>query len=1373
MITNRKPIFTGDTVKLISEDARTAEFEIIDVIGGSADCMLLSAEHINTGKRGRLREFYPVDTAGEPVFQAKRLAEGDLVFTGDTDSAKLPAAQDAFKRSYLELNASFPNGAKGGSLIVPDYTVYYACDDRTGGRLGAGSVYIWSEDPDCEILDKYFARLREEAKTAPEGSLYKILSTFADLADAVRQLHEKGIFRPDITAYNFGVTKTGGICFLEADGDSDVTAFTRIAAPEAEFGRADFRSDIYSLGCLLYGALFPGKPYRWPHYGRIPSMVYSSPLITATDATANVYLRRELAEILQKCVELTPSLRYESCEELAGRVRALLEARFDPQDLDKTKADASGVIVRHLITHPLYENAVLKGADNNSQSSASNARVGTRAADSALNILVLGFGTYAQKFADIALSAGQMDPYSLNMLVLTEDPERDRAIYLETRPAFGNFFALDGSSLAEPYGRVGFRKLFIDAGSAEGLKNTRAALKDAFAEFAPSYVFIALGDDALSRRAATLCGETAKRAGLDVSVNFVRSRRDRIRSGGNPVYVNEIPDPDDPSERELQRLTANCELLRSGEGAERERAPVTIADVLSIKYKLHLLGIDIDADPAVQSAEFRVLSPESQNSALNTQNSILDMLIHSEHRRRVAELCLAGWRQSTDLERCAYKGISDKERRYHAALVRSRPGRGLTGPFANREYWDTADKAALDTLDDLDRLSVNLHRQFRAAAQAFILGGDAEKLLSGQAMDNIRSACMGSPANEKAFNDWFSCLKLLTGEAPVAVNYRAALNALQGAVAALPDAEEIRAKIDEIDSEFYPARAGVEYEDLKERDAFYIRHIPFILTYRSDLTLAVPVSFEDVFSNIRSAAVIDPENIVYLCYIDSRKGVETLLTYMRNICNFMESKGIGAKIRILIAYAEGLTDEVKPLLVSLPEISRGRITKVSVSEALGDADAAETVGRLLARTGLKIDLVEKNDTKLSYLLTGSGFYSGYPNFSFDPSRDRFTNLCGCGYLDYIVAGRRRLNVDDIVSVNGSLTAGKSDPELQFDYKGLWEFFSRDANARFWKKTCEHLENYTKEHDTFVTFKLDLKPEAMQPATFSCILENTYCEGIAKALRGLEEIGSIVTFFNITSYSSDSSEVTVGTYNKHIPSMRSMFQEIDRFATADRIKVARLNTEVAVQYAGLEVRDLSFGTPENFVIGIGSVLGFLQDRRLIAPLSGSAVFTKVGEGQNTKYIYNFKYATRQIRDLMLSSGKILEVWVYHKCLESGRFDDITSGQVIRWDGDGIENEFDCIITKGLRTLFVECKATYTIRQEYYYKLAALTSRFGPNARAVLIADTRESSEDSTNGQTIAMQIKRGNKLGVYTVTDKKDIDNIDVILEKIIDGEVEC
>ena len=79
MITNRKPIFTGDTVKLISEDARTAEFEIIDVIGGSADCMLLSAEHINTGKRGRLREFYPVDTAGEPGFQARAVDSEDFL----------------------------------------------------------------------------------------------------------------------------------------------------------------------------------------------------------------------------------------------------------------------------------------------------------------------------------------------------------------------------------------------------------------------------------------------------------------------------------------------------------------------------------------------------------------------------------------------------------------------------------------------------------------------------------------------------------------------------------------------------------------------------------------------------------------------------------------------------------------------------------------------------------------------------------------------------------------------------------------------------------------------------------------------------------------------------------------------------------------------------------------------------------------------------------------------------------------------------------------------------------------------------------------------------------------------------------------------
>lgn len=1352
MTANRKQIFTGDTVKLISSSAATAEFEIGEVIGGSADCLCCAAVHTGTRKSGRLREFYPVDSDGAPVYSAERPSNGELIFTDTAKREGIEKAKERFAKKYLDLKASVSGSKRGGKLRVPDYEVFYSCDERTGGMLEGGTVYVWSEDLDCETLDKCFERLREGAASYPEKSLYDMLSVFADVADAVRELHERGIISPDITAYNFGVAPDGGIYFFDADGDSDVTAFTRIAAPEAEFGEADFRSDIYSLGCLLYGALFPGKPYRWPHWARIPAFVNASPLITATEATSNVYLRRGLITILQKCVELVPSLRYSSCAELAAAVRQLLNERFYPDEFDSVPANrASEVFTRHLIVHPLYENAP--------------GRTGK------LNVLLVGFGTYAQKFADIALAAGQMDGVELNVLACSEDPARDRELYLETRPAFTEFFRVDGSEVVDPYGSIAFRELVIDPSKGDGAKRTKAALRSVFKEFAPTYVFIALGDDALNRSAAAMCAEAAKHEGTVCSLNVVRTKRDRAKAVGNAVRVNEAPDKDSPFEKNLDRMLTNCAHLRSlADNGAGDLSEAVTADLLSFKYKLHMLGIDVnDAEPT--SAGYNAAAAKYYDAINASGGAGADILVHSEHRGRVVRLVCAGWRQSVDLERCALKGIANAHGKFHAALVRSRPGRGLVGAFANRQYWNTAEQSAIDALDDLDRLSVIMHRHYKAAADALRSDSETGGILSGAAVNFIRSACLAAPAAEKAFNDWYSCLRLVWDDSYTAATaYYANERALLQAARTLPDAASVTEEIGRLTAALCPVINSALYEDLKERDAFYIKRLPFILTYRSDITLAVPMVEGDVFTNIRSAAVIDPRTLVYLCYVDRQRDIDTLVSHIGHICEFLDGKKLRASVRLLIAYGQGLTDCVKPLLVSLSGGFGGRIVKVSVAEALSDADVPDTVSRLLSRAGADVDLIEKNGTRLSWLLTGAGFYSGYPNFRFDPVNDRLTDAVGCDFLRYIDRAGSRLMVADVVSVNGSEPAGNSDPELQYDYKSLWTFFSNDANARFWKRTCEHLEKYANEHDAFVSFKLDQKTDTLQPVTQDYILENIYYEGLSKVLKDLKDIGSIITYYNITSYSSDSIAVTVGTWNRHINPMRQMFQNIDKFARADMVSVARLNSEVDVKYASLEVRDLTLNSQDNFSMGINQVLSFLYDRRLVMPITGNAVSSKSGSDAGTKYIYNFKYATRQVRDLMISSGKILEVYVYHKCLESGRFDDISSGQIIRWDGDGIENEFDCILTKGLRTLFVECKATYTIRQEYYYKLAALTSRFGVNARAVLIADTRESSEDSTNGQTIAMQIKRGNKLGVYTITDKNDIDNIDAVLERLIDGE---
>lgn len=46
--------------------------------------------------------------------------------------------------------------------------------------------------------------------------------------------------------------------------------------------------------------------------------------------------------------------------------------------------------------------------------------------------------------------------------------------------------------------------------------------------------------------------------------------------------------------------------------------------------------------------------------------------------------------------------------------------------------------------------------------------------------------------------------------------------------------------------------------------------------------------------------------------------------------------------------------------------------------------------------------------------------------------------------------------------------------------------------------------------------------------------------------------------------------------------------------------------------------------------------------------------------------SFTYASRQIKELLTTAGKMLEVYTYHKVKELGYFDDVVSSFEIDWE-----------------------------------------------------------------------------------------------------------
>ncbi|MBQ8079867.1 MAG: DUF1887 family protein, partial [Oscillospiraceae bacterium] len=188
--------------------------------------------------------------------------------------------------------------------------------------------------------------------------------------------------------------------------------------------------------------------------------------------------------------------------------------------------------------------------------------------------------------------------------------------------------------------------------------------------------------------------------------------------------------------------------------------------------------------------------------------------------------------------------------------------------------------------------------------------------------------------------------------------------------------------------------------------------------------------------------------------------------------------------------------------------------------------------------------------------------------------------------------------------------------------------------------------------------------------------------------------------------------------------------------------------VIVKFNDLTVRNLDCTSAKQ---GVSGMLDYLAQERYIIALDKT----------DLRHV-SFCFTTPQIKDLLSLEGRMLEVYTYHKARECGEFNDIRSSLEIDWDCIDVQNEFDCILTKGFNALFVECKATVQIKADYYNKLHTLTQKFGINAKAVLVADTQNTNTANSN------QKQRGNALHIITITDPDEIANIGETLLHLLD-----
>ena len=430
--------------------------------------------------------------------------------------------------------------------------------------------------------------------------------------------------------------------------------------------------------------------------------------------------------------------------------------------------------------------------------------------------------------------------------------------------------------------------------------------------------------------------------------------------------------------------------------------------------------------------------------------------------------------------------------------------------------------------------------------------------------------------------------------------------------------------------------------------------------------------------------MVSPARIPYLYYIENKQSLVELSESIPYVVEYMRKKNFKAAVEFILLYqddtASFVTEDYEKGLIRL---GNGRIRQIKRIVHSGIESICEDLMLYLKRrqSGKSLFALEKNTTSLSYMLQGAGLYKVFPYYQYDSCAMKFTDFPGCEMLGFI-RKTPYITVTDMAAFRLSSSESSNHPEFYSDYKELWKKYQEKSAA--WKSLCDTLGAYSEKNDIIASFKRKApRDKETDQQRYTYILPFACSESVTKILRFLRNQEIVEQGSKVSSYTTDSCEVVIVDRCGYRNEYDRLFSNIYALMLPGFISV-HLNTksrEANVVFDDLVVNGVQVSTGKS--AEITGLMEYFRDRGYIINL-----FAADGK-------LSFTYATQRIKEILTTAGKMLEVYTYHKVKELGRFDDVVSSFEIDWEGTDVKSEFDCILTKGFRTLFVECKARLDI------------------------------------------------------------------------------
>ena len=294
------------------ETCAGGDFLILGILrrGGSYVCY----RAVRNGIQGYLKEVYPATflcSGKSQYISLHRQADGCL-------ASPYSAMKDRFSKillDYAHCYRSVPPELLHSEIIFAE----------------GSSLLVWTpQREDLISFRAYLRNIRVEEEPIP-----RILEAVRQVAEITRQLHAAGLLHLDISPETIRMDPVGKVVLQDLDGIHPVGGscfpmggFSFWQAPEVIRGRAENRSDIYSMGALLYKALFVSSPVD---FDRIGNLVSTYPMLRNAKPRSHAFFRCQLEQLLRKCLAPKPGDRYTCCEELIGDLDRLI-GEFPPEN---------------------------------------------------------------------------------------------------------------------------------------------------------------------------------------------------------------------------------------------------------------------------------------------------------------------------------------------------------------------------------------------------------------------------------------------------------------------------------------------------------------------------------------------------------------------------------------------------------------------------------------------------------------------------------------------------------------------------------------------------------------------------------------------------------------------------------------------------------------------------------------------------------------------------------------------------------------------------------------------------------------------------------------------------------------------------------